>query len=71
MTSKQSTEFICTQKRKQIERDIEDFLASGGAIEHIRTGLSGDKTFQPNGVADHKPCTTVRVHSNISYGSMI
>ena len=60
-----------TVKRKELEDDIQRFLSAGGAIEEVQTGLSGDKTFQPNGVGDTRPCTTVRIHSQISYGAAI
>ena len=58
-------------KRKELEEDIQRFLSAGGTIEEVQTGLSGDKTFQPNGVSDTRPCTTVRIHSQISYGAAI
>ena len=71
MAAKAQKSVSTATKRRDIEHDIERFLSSGGSIEEVQTGLSGDKTFQPNGVGDSRPCTTVRIHSQISYGSAI
>lgn len=71
MAAKAQKAISTSAKRKELEDDIQRFLSAGGAIEEVQTGLSGDKNFQPNGVGDTRPCTTVRIHSQISYGAAI
>jgi len=55
--------------RQQLERDVERFLSTGGRINRVKEGVSGEAGWKrPKG--DIRPNTRVQVMSPIAYGGL-
>ncbi len=53
-------------RQKQLEQDIAAFLASGGKIQQIEIGCSGETPWIPEN--QHNPCTRVVLANRIAPG---
>lgn len=72
MASKKHPQAQLEDRRTQLQKDIEAFLAKGGHIDQVESGLSGlsgDKSAPAHSLQGQRPNTQVRIHSPISYGS--
>jgi len=69
MASKKHPKAQIEDRRTQLQKDIEAFLANGGHIDQVESGLSGDKNSPAQTLQGQRPNTQVRIHSPISYGS--
>lgn len=79
MASRKSTnqkfDKVNTEERRHVlESDVEEFLKNGGKIQEVPLGMSGEQGFLKQNPsrdsANVRPCTTVKIMSPISYGSL-
>lgn len=70
MASKKHPQAQLEDRRSQLQKDIETFLANGGHIDQVASGLSGDKAAGNHSVQGLRPNTQVRINASISYGSL-
>jgi len=66
MASKKHPKVQLEARRTQLQKDIKAFLANGGCIDQIETGLSGDRSASSHAMQSQRPNTPVRIYSPVS-----
>lgn len=69
MTKKQQAD--PSERQKLLETDIQRFLKSGGKIQKIKEGITGEKHPWLQGRKTDRPCTVVKLPNHIAPGQMI